>query len=75
MDVCTHTAYLPAHSRYYGETSGEQAGHCLFDENKVRQHLLKSLQEGKMTPLPLKKNRRNRFRLKTWNMVYLYIGC
>ena len=25
---------------------GEQPGHCLFDQNKVRQHQLKSLQEG-----------------------------
>ena len=37
----------------------EQPGHCLFDQNKMRQHLLKSLQEGEMTPLPLKKNGRN----------------
>ena len=38
---------------------GEQPGHCLFNQNKVRQHQLKSLQDGEMTPLPLKKNRRN----------------
>ena len=30
---------------------GEQSGHSLFDQNKMRQHLLKSLQEGEMTPL------------------------
>ena len=54
---------------------GEQAGHCLFNQNKVRQHLLKSLQEGKMTPLPLKKDQRNGCQLNTWNTVYLYIGC
>jgi len=27
----------------------EQSGHCLFDQNKMRQHLLKCLQEGEMT--------------------------
>ena len=37
---------------------GEQPGHCLFNQNKMRQQLVKSLQEGEMTPLPLKKNRR-----------------
>jgi len=35
---------------------GEQPGHCPFNQNKMRKHLLKSLQEGEMTPLPLKKN-------------------
>ena len=38
---------------------GEQPGHYPFNQNKVRQHQLKSLREGEMTPLPLKKNRRN----------------
>jgi len=33
---------------------GEQPGHCLLDHNKMREHLLKPLQEGEMTPLPLK---------------------
>ena len=33
---------------------GEQPGHCPFNQNKVRQHQLKSLQDGEMTPLPLK---------------------
>ena len=48
---------------------GEQPGHCLFDQNKVRQHLLKSLQEGEMTALPLKKNQHNECRVKTWNTI------
>ena len=43
----------------------EQPGHCLFNQNKMRQHLVKSLQEGEMTPLPLKKNQRNGCRVKT----------
>ena len=54
---------------------GEQLGHCLFDQNKVRQHLLKSLQEGEMTPLPLKKNRRNGCRVKTWNTIQIRCTC
>ena len=33
--------------------------------NKMRQQLVKSLQEGEMTPLPLKKNRRNGCQVKT----------
>jgi len=51
---------------------GEQPGHCPFNQNKVRQHQLKSLQ---MTPLPLKKNRRNGRQVKTWNMIQVRCTC
>ena len=54
---------------------GEQPGHCLFDQNKVRQHQLKPLQDGEMTPLPLKKNRRNGRRVKTWNTIQIRCTC
>jgi len=56
-------------------TYAEQPGHCLFDQNKVRQHHLKSLQEGEMTPLPLKKNRHNGCRVKTWNTMQVRCIC
>ena len=54
---------------------GEQPGHCPFNQNKVRQHQLKSLQDGEMTPLPLKKNRRNGRRVKTWNTIETRCTC
>ena len=54
---------------------GEQPGHCPFNQNKVRQHQLKSLQDGEMTPLPLKKNRRNGCRVKTWNTIQVRCIC
>jgi len=43
---------LPLPQRLHIEDS---LGHCLFDQNKMRQHLLKSLQEGEMTPIPLRR--------------------
>jgi len=54
---------------------GEQPGHCPFNQNKVRQHQLKSLQDGEMTPLPLKKNRHNGRRVKTWNTIQICCTC
>jgi len=54
---------------------GEQPGHCLFNQNKVRQHLLKSLQEVEMKPLPLKKNQCNGCRVKTWNTIQVHCIC
>ena len=54
---------------------GEQPGHCPFNQNKVRQHQLKPLQDGEMTPLPLKKNRRNGRRVKTWNTIQVRCTC
>ena len=53
---------------------GEQPGHCLFNQNKLRQHQLKSLQKGEMTPLPLKKNQRNGCRVKTWKYM-IQVRC
>jgi len=50
---------------------GEQPGHFPFNQSKVRQHQLKSLQDGEITPLPLKKNRRNGRRVKTWNTIQI----
>ena len=42
-----------------GLIHGEQPGRFLIDQDKMRQHLLKCLQEGEMMPFPLKKIRRN----------------
>jgi len=39
----------------------------------MRQHQLKSLQEGEMTPF--EKNRRNGCRVKTWNMIQVRCIC
>ena len=50
---------------------GEQPGHCPFNQNDVRQHQLKSLQDGEMTPLPLKKNRHNGRREYDTDLLYL----
>ena len=54
---------------------GEQPGRCLFDQNKMRQHLLKCLQEAAMTPFPLKKNRRNGCRVKSWDTIEVHCIC
>ena len=54
---------------------GEQSGRFQFDQNKMRQHLLKCLQEGEMTPFPLKKIRRNTGRVKSWDAIDVYCTC
>ena len=68
---CGHLAIAFATALAYGE----QPGRCPFNQNKVRQHQLKSLQDGEMTPLPSKKNRRNGRRVKTWNTIQIRCSC
>ena len=54
---------------------GEQPGRFLFDQDKMRHHLLKCLQEGELTPFPVKKTRRNACRVKSWDTIEVHCVC
>ena len=60
---------LPFPQRLHMENSLDAA--CSIKTGKMRQHLLKSLQDGEMTAFPLKKNRRNGKRYR----FIVFAGC
>ena len=54
---------------------GEQPGRFLFVQDKMRRHLLKCLQEGELTPFPVKKTRQNACRVKSWDTIEVHCVC
>ena len=54
---------------------GEQPGHFLFDQEKMRPHLLKCLQNGDLTMFPFKKRRRIGHRVKSSDVIQVHCSC
>ena len=53
----------------------EHPGKFLFNQDSLRQHLMKCLQLGEMTMFPVKRTRRNAGRIKSKDIIEIHCSC
>ena len=54
---------------------GEHPGKFLFNQDSMRQHLMKCLELGEMTMFPIKKTRRSAGRMKSEDVIEIHCSC
>ena len=53
----------------------EHPGKFLFNQDSLRQHLMKCLELGEMTMFPVKRTRRNAGRIKSKDIIEIHCSC
>ena len=54
---------------------GEHPGKFLFNQDSMRQHLIKCLELGEMMMFPIKKTRRSAGRMKSEDVIEIHCSC